>query len=57
MRLRVGPEILSGRPRVRGHSAKVALEAVEVEQQRGRRDVVARHRRWMLRCWMLPVTS
>src|SRR5207302_6394722 len=57
MRLRVGPEILAGRARVRGHPAEVALEAVEVEEQRGRWDIVARHRRWMLRCWMLPLTS
>ena len=57
MRLRVRPEILAGRARVRGHPAKVALEAVEVEEQRGRWDIVARHRRWMLRCWMLPLTS
>ena len=48
----VGPKMLAGSPRVRGHAAEVAFEAVEVEQQRWCRDVVARHRRGMLRCWM-----
>ena len=56
MRLRVGPEVLAGRARVRGHAAEIPLEAIEIQQQRGCWNVVARHRR-RLRCWMPLVTS
>src|SRR5437899_10347673 len=43
VRLRVRPEVLAGGARMRGHPADVPLEAVEVEEQRRRRNVVACH--------------
>src|SRR4029450_4891827 len=43
VRLRVGAQIFAGGARVRGHAADVPLEAVEVEEQRGSRNVVACH--------------
>jgi hypothetical protein len=43
--LGVGADRLAGAPRVPGHRGEVLLEAVEVEEQRGRRDLVAGHRR------------
>jgi hypothetical protein len=35
---------------MRRHATEVALEAVEIEQQRRRRNVVPGHRRGMFRC-------
>ena len=68
---KLGEAEVMARAGVRGHAADVALEAVEVEEQRGRRNVVACHsktaltlarargqRRFRrLRCWMPLVTS
>src|SRR5256884_1303134 len=44
MRLGVRPELLAGRAHVLGHALEIALEAIHVEQERGRRNLVARHR-------------
>src|SRR5438094_101516 len=44
MGLGVRPELLAGRAHVLGHALEIALEAIHVEQERGRRNLVARHR-------------
>src|SRR5262249_23026002 len=46
MRFGVRPQLLAGGAHVLGHALEVALEAVHVEEQRGRRNLVARHRDW-----------
>jgi hypothetical protein len=42
MGLGVRAEVFADPPRVLGHALEVALEAIEVEQQGGRGDLVAR---------------
>src|SRR5262249_11445301 len=43
MCLGVRAEVLPRAPGVLGHPGQVALEAIQVEEQRGRRDLVASH--------------
>src|SRR3989449_487027 len=44
MGLGVRAQLLAGGAHVLGHALQVPLEAIHVEQQRGRRDLVTRHR-------------